>query len=189
MDSLFGRELAEDVRERMENLDPYQRELCIVEAYCQVLSKDGRYVLPFRFKSESGKRTSHHLIHVTKHSRGYTIMKDVMYRESSEKVQGVASFEYNPAFGEQGILFEYARPLDELENRLLNEFSGQKITVQRLFDEHNIGKRYVMKNYKDVLRSMFDREIVTAYRENGKKITRGFPEDIVVVFPETRNGN
>ena len=63
---------------------------------CQALKTDGsRYVLPFRFKNERGKRTSHHLIFVSEHFRGYEIMKDIMSRESTGDTQGVPSFEYN----------------------------------------------------------------------------------------------
>ena len=49
-----------------------------------------------------GSRTSHHLIIVSKHFRGYEIMKETIAKESSSAEHGVASFEYNPARRDQG---------------------------------------------------------------------------------------
>ena len=65
----------------------------------------GKYVLPFAFKNETGTRTSHHLIFVSKHPLGYGIMKEIMAKESSRPRAGRADFEYNPADNEQPLLF------------------------------------------------------------------------------------
>ena len=42
-----------------------------------------RFVLPFRFRTASGGRTSHDLIFVTKNELGYSIMKGIMASQSS----------------------------------------------------------------------------------------------------------
>ena len=39
---------------------------------------DRRFVLPFCFKNNSGTRTTHHLVLVTKHFKGYDLMKGIM---------------------------------------------------------------------------------------------------------------
>ena len=65
----------------------------------------GKFVLPFRFRNDRGNRTSHHLIFVSKHVKGYTIMKDIMAKESSKREQGVPSFEYSPADEKYPLLF------------------------------------------------------------------------------------
>lgn len=46
-------------------------------------------MLPFCFKNESGTRTKHHLIFVTKAFKGYEVMKDIMAKASSSREQGV----------------------------------------------------------------------------------------------------
>ena len=97
MNALFGEKRAELIRPKLDPLSPQARELMIIEELCQAIKSYGnRYTLPFRFKDAKGKRTSHHLIFVSKHFRGYEIMKDIMAKESSGADQGVASFEYNP---------------------------------------------------------------------------------------------
>jgi three-Cys-motif partner protein len=113
MNDLFGQARADKLREELEGLSPSEGELAIVKAIAQGLKAvGGQYVQPFRFKD--AHRTSHHLIFVTKHIRGYEIMKDIMAKESSSREQGVPSFEYNPATRQQPLLFELSRPLDDL---------------------------------------------------------------------------
>src|SRR3954453_689872 len=76
MDALFGADRAETLREEMEALEPMKRELLIVERISEALQEmSGTYVLPFCFKNESGTRTSHYLIFVSKHILGYNIMR------------------------------------------------------------------------------------------------------------------
>ena len=92
MNALFGQERADQLRPRLRALSSQTRELTIVEELSQALQDNGRrYVLPFRFRNESGNRTSHHLIFVSKHFKGYEIMKGIMARESSGSSQGVSS--------------------------------------------------------------------------------------------------
>ncbi|MBE9163396.1 three-Cys-motif partner protein TcmP [Tychonema sp. LEGE 06208] len=155
MDSLFGKERAENLREQLASKQPDERELIIVEAICQALKEiGGEFVLPFCFKNESGNRTTHHLIFVSKNVRGYSIMKEIMAGESSTAKQGVPSFEYNPAPPKYPLLYELYRPLDELESLLLDEFAGKTLTMEEIYNQHHVGKRYISKNYKAALRKL-----------------------------------
>ncbi len=43
------------------------------------------------------------------------------------------------------------RPLDDLEDMLLEEYAGMSTTLKPLFESHSKGKGYVKKNYKEVL--------------------------------------
>jgi len=161
--------------------------LLIVEELCQALRTYGsRYVLPFRFKNDQGKRTSHHLIFVSKHFRGYEIMKDIMSRESSSDAQGVPSFEYNPAdfLPQQTLLFQLYRPLDDLKDSLLNKFRGVELTMQEIYEKHNVDTPYIKKNYKDVLRELNDAGSIKAISPKKKPPRKGtFGDDIIVTFP------
>lgn len=156
MNSLFGQQRADVLREQLKKLQqPYERELVIVEAISQALKEiGGNYVLPFCFKTDTGTRTSHHLIFVSKNPLGYSIMKEIMAKESSSTEQGVPLFEYNSATQYQPLLFELSRPLDDLENMLLNEFADQTLTMEAIYNQHHVGKRYISKNYKEALRKL-----------------------------------
>ena len=130
MKALFGEQRFNQLQEEIKRMKPHERELIIIENISQELKNiGGEYVLPFRFIDAKKRKTSHHLIFISKHILGYSIMKEIMAKESSSSEQGVPAFEYNPATKNQPLLFELFRPLDDLENMLLNDFAGQKIQM------------------------------------------------------------
>ena len=155
MNALFGEERADALRERLGTMSPADRELTIVEELVAALKEmGGKFVLPFCFKNASGQRTSHHLIFVTKHFKGYEVMKGIMAGESSSSDQGVPSFTFSPADVRFPTLFELSRPLDDLRARLLRHFAGQRLTVRDIYVRHSVGTPYVERNYKDALKQL-----------------------------------
>lgn len=185
INALFGQVRADQLRERLKTLTPQERELTVVEYICEALKEmGGKYVLPFRFRHEMGNRTSHHLIFVSKHPKGYGIMKEIMAKESSEQTQGVPSFEYNPATLQQPLLFELTRPLDQLESMLLDNFSGKTMTMVEIYDQHHQGKPYIKKNYKTALSNLESQGKITVHSPEDKKRRKGtFADDLKVTFP------
>jgi three-Cys-motif partner protein len=189
MISLFGENGLNNLRDKIEKIEsPKERELLLVEELCNTLKNNGsRFVLPFRFKNEDGNRTSHHLIFISKNFRGYDIMKNIMYKESSDVTGNVASFEYNPRdmHFKQGSLFDLlSRPLDDLQDMLLQKYAGQTIDFQKLYEEHSVDKPYVQKNYKDVLRGLFDNGIILAKNPKTNKPPRKdtFSDEMRITF-------
>jgi hypothetical protein len=189
LDALFGLDRAEGLRQRLADLTdepgrPRIRELMVIEEIAQALrSIGGDYVLPFRFKDDRGTRTSHHLIFVSKHPLGYKIMKDIMWKQSSSAPQGVASFEYNPADRRCPLLFEYARPLDELEEMLLDDFAERRLTMKQVFEEHNVGRPFVGRNYKDALMRLEAAGKIAASPTAAQRQPRTFADHVLVTFP------
>ena len=59
-----------------------ERETIILSEYCTALADDigTKYIIPFRVEHEAQRRTSHYLIHASKHPLAFRIMKDVMWR-------------------------------------------------------------------------------------------------------------
>ena len=97
MTSLFGEERLSALQDECKRVKAGERETVVVQALCDALKNNGsKFVLPFRFRNEQGNRTSHHLIFISKHFRGYEIMKEIMHKESTDCIDDVASFEYNP---------------------------------------------------------------------------------------------
>ena len=183
MNALFGNERADNLRSQLKTKTPDERELIIIEYISQAVKEiGGKYVLPFCFKNDQGKRTTHHLIFVSKNIKGYSIMKEIMAKVSSstEQSQGVPSFEYNPARSSQLLLFP-PRPLDDLENMLLDEFAGQTLTMKEVYEKHNVGKPYIERNYKDALLKLEKRgQIIT---EPSKRRKGTFGDKVIVTFP------
>jgi len=174
--------------ETVNGLPPKERESQIIESLCQAIKGYGtRFTLPFRFKDENGTRTKHHLIFVSKNFRGYDEMKKIMYKESTNHTDGVASFEYNPrdlVSSEQQLLFQLSAPLSELGEGLLHSYKGRTIGLGQLYEEHSVDKPFVMKNYKDVLGQMVVNNVIQAVGKNGKPPKKGsFADHMTITFP------
>lgn len=183
MNALFGKERADALRPKLQNVSADDREMQIVEELCKALNPTGdRFVLPFCFKDDRGRRTSHHLIFVSKNFLGYHIMKGVMASESSKHEQGVASFEYSPADKKYPLLFELSRPLDDLKKMLLDDCRGKKITFKELYRTHSVGKPYTDSNYKHVLKALENDGAITAEKPGKKRKIGTFADDVMIAF-------
>ena len=156
VDALFGRERANELRRQVAGLPSARRELHVVNAVGEaLLARRANHVLPFRFRTPDGARTSHYLFFASKHPLGYEIMKGIMYAASAKSDDGVASFEYTPVDDNQlRLLFAYSRPIDELRRMLQADFVGRRLTVKQLYEGHHLGQPFVLKNYKDILVEM-----------------------------------
>jgi len=186
MNALFGNQ-ADELRKELDGLDPIARELTIVERLSNALNPDRkRLVLPFRFRRDN-RRTSHHLIFVTKNFRGYDIMKNIMAKESSKIEQGVASFEYNPADQRFPTLFELNQPLDSLQDMLLRRYAGKTISFGKLYEKHSVGRPYIESNYKGVLKQLEKEGRLTATKPGGANRRRWtFADDVLITFAKGR---
>lgn len=189
MDALFGKERANNLRQKLANIRPQDREATIVEEIAQALKEmGGKFVLPFRFKNDKGTRTSHHLIFVTKHFRGYDIMKGIMAKQSSSSEEGVSSFEYSPATSQQPLLFELfrPRPINDLKNSLLQTFSRKTLSMEHIYEQHSVDTPYVSKNYKEALRQLeAEGLIITNPPPSKRKVVKGevtFADSVEVTF-------
>lgn len=110
-----------------------------------------------------------------------------MSRESTSHTQSVPSFEYNPAdfLPQQTLLFQLSRPLDYLRKGLLDKFRGRKLTMQEIYEKHNVDTPFIKKNYKDVLRELYDDGAIDAISPKGKPPRDGtFGDNIIVTFHE-----
>src|SRR5258708_35995665 len=148
------------------------------------------YVLPFTFKKEKGRRTSHHLIFATKHFKGYEIMKGIMAKKSSEHHQGVTSFEYSPASERFPILHGLSRPLDALQGKLLRDFAGETATIKEIYERHCVGTPYISSNYKHALAELEAKNRIRveppAAERPKKKGEVTFADHVRVTFPRRK---
>jgi hypothetical protein len=178
MEALFGKDNLEHLRAAL-NLSQTNREGVIMEHLKSAMIDAGaKYVQMFRFRNENNTRTTHYLVFVTKHPTGYELMKEIMATHSSHTDQGVPSYEYAPSMEGTSKLFEDAR--DNLEDRLVVEFAGRKLTMIELYHLDNIEKPFIKKNYKEALSNLLAaKRIVT---DRAPRVGT-FADGIVVSFP------
>ncbi|MBZ9764879.1 three-Cys-motif partner protein TcmP [Mesorhizobium sp. CA8] len=187
MEALFGKERAAQLKKNVEGAAPSIREQMILEELTQALIEmGGKFVLPFRFRNEAGRLT-HHLVFVSKSFKGYSTMKGIMASASSKADQGVPSFAYSPADKSMPLLFELSRPLDDLEGLLKKEYAGKTMSMLKIYESHSVGRPYLSKNYKDVLKKMEKDGAIKVVDPEGKP-RRGdsFPDRLEVTFPKVK---
>lgn len=185
INALFGTERADALRARLPGLTPELREAAILEELANEIKRlGGSHVLPFTFKNSSGTRTSHKLIFVSKHFKGYSIMKGIMANESSTHDEGVASFMYSPADASMPLLFSLAQPRNALKRSLLEYFSGQEVNLDYMYRTHSIDTPYVEKNYRDALKELEQEKVIQARSTKGKRRAGTFPSHVLIKFPE-----
>lgn len=183
MDALFGEERADALRAKLPGLTPELREAAILEELAsEIQALGGRYVLPFTFRNGEGTRTSHKLIFVSKHFKGYEIMKDIMAAESSTTDEGVPSLTYSPADASMPLLFSLAQPLSRLKEMLVADFKGQTLTLSELYERHSVGMPYIRKNYREALQALETAGKVFAVATKGTRRKGTYPEHVKIQF-------
>ncbi|MEQ9811226.1 MAG: three-Cys-motif partner protein TcmP [Azospirillaceae bacterium] len=185
MTALFGPERARKLRERVAGVSSDMRESMILEEMTKAIKEmGGKRVLPFRFKNRSGRPT-HHLIFVSKSFRGYSIMKEIMTKESSTEDQGVPSFTFSPADASMPLLFSLKQPLSELRSSLLDTFAGQELSMVEIYEQHSVDRPFIRTNYKEVLTQM-EKDGVVQVRslKAGRRRKDSFADHLIVSFPK-----
>ena len=140
--------------------------------------------MPFRFKMADADRTSHYLVFVSKKFLGYEIMRGVMANASSTKVDGVASFEYDPR---PPLLLIDGRSVEALAEELITGFAGRCLSVRDIFERHSPDHLYVMPNYREALLRLEVADRVACFpAATDRRSYKGRPslsEDVRVTFP------
>ena len=185
MDALFDEDRANALRSRLTGLSPQLREAAILEELTsKIKTVGGRFVLPFTFRNSSGTRTSHKLIFVSKHFKGYEIMKDIMAKESSTLDEGVPSFMYSPADRSMPLLFSLTQPFSSLRHGMIKAFSGRQLSLDDIYKEHSVGTPYVERNYRDVVLALEEEGGVSVELTKGKRRPGTYPAHVLIKFPE-----
>ncbi len=164
------------------------RETVIMEEFCRICCSVGaKIAFPFRFDRAKSKRKSHHLIFLTKHIKGFKIMKGIM-AQYSIKQQGIPIYVYHEGWDEsmdQPHLMSLG-PMDILQTRLLTDFRGKQVAVGEImdcYDEKGLG--YTEQNVKKALEFLeMDGKIVVVEKPGRKRPAGTFANDRVIDFRE-----
>lgn len=155
--SLFGDKRTIDLKLKLENMPPQQREPIVLNALIEALKEnESNYVLPFKFYSTGKLRTSHFIIFVTKHKLACQIMKQIMYSNSAKDADGVATFSFKDSHNfsenfEQLSMFN--RPIQALKEDIVTKYSGKRVCVEEICNsvDYDFTSHFIARNVKDVL--------------------------------------
>lgn len=188
VNSIFGKDVADELREKVKPLSPYKREELILSVVMDALkSIKGQYSIKYKFFQEDGSKTSHFLILVTKNPLGYHLMKEIMASNCND-IDGVPTFEFNPSKDNIpkpiDLFTGMVGPMIDLCDSLIQEYNDQTLTVEEIYQKHNVGKPYIKSNYKTALiRLESENKIICdppkeKRRKHNNKITMGDPVKI-----------
>lgn len=112
-----------------------------------------------------------------------------MAKESSGAEQGVPSFEYSSAdfLPKQSLLFQLSRPLEDLQDSLLEAYAGRTLSRREIYEEHSVDTPYIASNYREALIHLENNEKIAARKSDGSKRRKGtFAEDVLASFPRKK---
>jgi hypothetical protein len=117
-------------------------------------------------------------------------MKGIMGEFSSSSRQGVPSFEFDPSRVRQ-VSLGLERPLDELKEDLLRVFAGQTLPMGEIYKAHNVGTKYIERNYKEGLSQLeMEHRIVVDPPSERRRLYKGsrtFGDSVLASFPNRKN--
>ena len=66
---------------------------------------------------------------------------------------------------------------------LLDCFRGRKLMMQQVYQEHNVGRPFIKRNYKEALRSLEAQGRIAAVPPAKDRKAGTFADDVLVQFP------
>ena len=138
------------------------------------LLKSEVYYTAFRFQEEDIETTSHYLLHLTKGSRGFDLVKTVYndYANVDTIFDGVNTYTFDAkkVNEKMAALFDIkAENIDKLKNEIYNEYAGRTISAYDLFEEHQTNCLYSKSHYTIALRKLVEAKKLTATFTDNKQ--------------------
>lgn len=130
-------------------------------------SKGTLYHCSFKFQEEDSHATSHFIIHFTKHSKGYELVKQIFYDYDNIGAtldkDGDYTFDAKKMDKETTSSIDFGdQNVEALCGRLEQAYKGRTITARNLFEEHHTSTKYCGSHYARTLRYMVDKGKVKA---------------------------
>jgi three-Cys-motif partner protein len=188
IDEFFEPSRAKALRCKIETLNPRAREEAVLNAIRAAIREASGIPAVFAFRSREGGGTSHHLVFASKHTKGAGIMKRIMNDCSSEVIDGIGSWDFDPKDAGASTLPLFS-PLDEVCDRILEVFAARTVTFKRLLDEEAPETQYTDTTYRDAvlrLESEFRIEVDPQSQERRMQAgstKRALPEGTKLSFP------
>lgn len=193
LESIFGFSRVKLLKEELKGLSVEERELHVINALISTLkNNNANYVLPFKFYRTDMVRTSHFIVFVSKHKRGCSIMKQIMYANSAKDIDGVANFELRDSRNfankfEQLTLFD--RPLDSLRDEIYNSYVGKSVSVKDICEKYDtdFSNCFVSRNVKDALIQLEEKKrliVISGRKQMYRNGKLNMPDKAIVSFIE-----
>lgn len=136
------------------------------------------YYTAFQFREEEQATPSHYLLHITKGSKGFDLVKRIYMKYSNEEtvldgMDGVNTYTFDPKTLNNDSLFDSdfkQDNIDKLKSILLTKYKGYEILADTLFNiDQSTGRLHSYTHYLTALRQLFDEGKIDVQFIDGKK--------------------
>ncbi|MFB9865631.1 three-Cys-motif partner protein TcmP [Rufibacter immobilis] len=198
MKELFGYQRALELGTLLHKKKPREREEVIMDAVKKAMSEiGGAFTLEFKFSK--GKRTSHHLIFVTKDKKGFGLMKSIMAKVSDRLEAHIKSsltrfsfnaFKPNETNSQLALFDNNVLVACKLGGELLKVFAGKTMTMYDIYLNHHVGNHYIESDYKNAIRHLEEvRAVTTNPTAEKRQIRNGIrtvSDKLLISFPDAK---
>jgi three-Cys-motif partner protein len=120
------------------------------------------YYTAFKFQEEDADATSHYILHITKGSRGYDLIKTIYndFANMGTVFDGVNTYTFDAKKFENPVneLFDLnSINIDKLKDELYSKYKGREMVANDLFESHHIINTtapYARSHYTEALRRL-----------------------------------
>jgi three-Cys-motif partner protein len=147
------------------------------------------YYTAFRFQEEDNTATSHYILHITKGTRGYDLIKTTYndFANVGTVFDGINTYTFDAKLldNPESEMFDMsAMNIDKLKDELYKCYQKAQITAYDLFEEHQKNSLYCRSHYTEALRQLVSENKLQATFTDGKnhKTTVLISKDCKLIF-------
>lgn len=192
MNKLFPTTLEKVRKDRRYKLSTAERInliiQCLGEEYGTILNSKVFYTA-FKFQEEDSEATSHYILHLTKHSRGFDLVKQIYndFANVGTIFDGVNTYTFDAKKldNENVELFDIkGMNIDRLKDGIFLKYKGCVLSALELFDQHQTQNLYSRSHYSLALRKLAEEgKLSVNYTDNkSHKVSVLISKDCVLKF-------
>jgi three-Cys-motif partner protein len=162
MQDLFPTTLSQLKHDRRYKATVSERLSLIIDSigqeYCNILD-DEIFYTAFKFQEEDSDATSHFILHLTKHHRGFDLIKSIYndFANCGTIFDGKSTYTFDAkALDSNAIsMFDFdSMNVDALKREIFSTYTGKSIIAQDLFDQHHKQRPFSRNHYCKALREL-----------------------------------
>jgi len=152
-----------------------KREKFITDQFALAFQDNQYHPLSFKINAPNRKQTSHYIFFASRHKAAYLKMKELLQLYSDWQIDAVPLWGVNLQHEAPAIpgFFRFSHPFC-MEN-LVEELAQKKKeyhfqSIQQVYEEHSVGKNYVLQNYLTAFTTLRDRGHINILNSANKQV-------------------
>ena len=175
MENLFPTTISDLRKNRRYKASTQERINLIMDSLATEFKKavpDDIFHCAFKFQEEDSSATSHFILHLTKHQKGYELIKQIYYDfdniGATLEKDGVYTFDAKKMVESSNSSFNFGdQNVQALSDILQKKYKGRKLSAKALFNDHHPSSKFCGSHYAKTLRDMVDKgKVKSTFSDN-----------------------